>query len=145
MSRLFPLPPCLTDKCSQEDYTRWLYRKASAHVKRDKKRGNAVCDRNSYRRAIHAAVCQNGHKDAFTGEELHWNLISKYDNTSSKAGKRGYKKQFDLLPTVDHLDEGLGEPRFAICGWRTNDCKGDLSIEELTTFCRTFLENQQRA
>jgi hypothetical protein len=50
-----------------------------------------------------------------------------------------YKKQYALLPTVDHLDDGLGEPKFAICGWRTNDCKNDLTIEELAEFCRMFL------
>jgi len=114
-------------------------------VKRDQKRGNSVCNADSYRKAIHSAVCAGGHKDAFTGEELHWNLIRKYDNAKSKAGKRGYKKQFALLPTVDHLDDGLGEPKFAICAWRTNDCKGDLSVDELTVFCSVFLYNQKKA
>ena len=144
MARIFSLPSCLVGKCSQTDYTHWLYGKAAAHVKRDKKRGNPTCDTNSYRRAIHAAVCAGGDRDAFTGQLLHWNLIRRYNNTESKAGKREYKKQFALLPTVDHLDDGLGLPKFAICGWRTNDCKGDLSVEELAEFCRAFLKQQER-
>ena len=110
---------------------------------RDKKRGNLVCSTDSYRRAIHAAVATGGDRDAFTGEPLHWDLIRTYDNTDSKAGRREYKKRFALLPTVDHLDDGLSHPRFAICGWRTNDCKGDLSIDELADFCRVFLSYQK--
>lgn len=144
MPRRFPLPQCLTGKCSQEEYTHWLYGKAKAHVKRDRKRGNRVCSTDTYRCSIHAAVCDGGDNDAFTGEPLRWDLIRKYDNTHSKAGRRGYKKQFALLPTVDHLDEGLGEPKFAICGWRTNDCKGDLTVEELASFCEIFLGRMGR-
>lgn len=144
MSRIFPLPQCLAGKCSQANYTHWLYGKAAAHVKRDQKRGNLVCDTNLYRRAIHDAVCSGGDRDAFTGEELQWNLIRKYNNAESKLGRRPYKKQFALLPTVDHLDEGLGQPMFAICSWRTNDCKGDLSVEELTNFCHLYLAHQKK-
>ncbi len=145
MSRVFPLPQCLTGKCSQAAYTHWLYGKAVAHVKRDKKRGNSVCGADSYRRAIHAAVCAGGDHDAFTGEVLRWDLIRTYDNAASKAGRRGYKKQFALLPTVDHLDDGMGAPSFAICSWRTNDCKGDLSVDELADFCRVFLAHQKES
>jgi hypothetical protein len=112
-------------------------------VKRDKKRGNLVCGTDSYRRAIHAAVCAGGDRDAFTDEPLRWDLIRTYDNAESKSGRRGYKKQFALLPTVDHLDDGLGLPKFAICGWRTNDCKGDLSVEELADFSHIFLKHQK--
>ena len=141
---MFPLPQCLAGKCSQEDYTHWLYGKAAAHVKRDQKRGNVICTTSSYRKAIHAAVCAGGDRDAFTGEVLRWDLIRTYNNDEAAAGRREYKKRFALLPTVDHLDEGLGEPKFSICGWRTNDCKNDLTLEELTVFCRTLLDNQRQ-
>jgi hypothetical protein len=82
--------------------------------------------------------------DALTGEALRWDLIRTYDNAASKAGRREYKKQFALLPTVDHLDDGLGAPKFVICGWRTNDCKGDLSADELADFCRIFLRRLEK-
>ena len=36
-----------------------------------------------------------------------------------------------LLPTVDHVDPESTEADFRICGWRTNDCKNDLTITEL--------------
>jgi hypothetical protein len=140
---LFPLPACLAGKCTQADYTHWLYAKAAAHVRRDTKRGNPTCTEDSYRRAIHEAVCAGGDRDAFTGETLRWDLIRTYDNVASKAGGRLYKKHFALLPTVDHLDDGRGAPRFAICSWRTNDSKGDLTLEELAAFCRIFLLHQE--
>lgn len=145
MIPVFPVPPCLSGKCSQADYTHWLYGKAAAHVRRDKKRGNAASVTSSYRQAIHAAVCAGGDRDAFTGEVLRWDLIRTYDNAASKAGRRNCKKRFALLPTVDHLDDGMGAPSFAICGWRTNDCKGDLSLEELADFCRSFLAHRQKS
>jgi hypothetical protein len=90
------------------------------------------------------AVLESGGLDTYTGEPLAWELISTYDNDSSKSGKRAYKKQFALLPTVDHLDEGLGAPSFAICSWRSNDCKNDLDGSELLDFCRKVLAYAER-
>ncbi|MGD0349374.1 MAG: hypothetical protein ABSB84_03545 [Verrucomicrobiota bacterium] len=139
----YNLPGVLEGKCSQKDYTHWLYGKAAAHVKRDKKRGNPNATAEAYRMAIHKAVLENGHVDAYTGCPLRWELIRTYDNDESKQGKRGYKKKFADLPTVDHEDDGMCEPRFKICSWRTNDCKNDLTVEELVEFCRAFLEHQK--
>jgi hypothetical protein len=79
-------------------------------------------------------------RDSYTGEALDWSLISKYDNQGSKSGRRAYKQGFALLPTVDHLDEGLGTPRVAICAWRTNDCKSDLTREEFLALCRAVVQ-----
>jgi hypothetical protein len=36
---------------------------------------------------------------------------------------------------VDHVGDGLASPDFRICAWRTNDCRNDLSAEELLAFC----------
>ena len=140
----FPLPAALQGKCSQADYTHWLYGKAAAHVRRDRKRGNDSATTDTYREAIHAAVSDGGDRDAYTGEPLDWGLIRTYDNDKSKQGRRDYKKSFALLPTVDHVDDGLGHPDFKICSWRTNDCKNDLTIAELTDFSRTFLAYQEQ-
>ena len=138
------LPTVLNGKCSQNDYTHWLYFKAAAHVKRDKKRGNLTATTQTYRDAIHNAVCAGGDMDAYTGRPLRWDLIRTYDNEKAKSGKRDYKKQFADLPTVDHEDDGMGEPRFKMCSWRTNDCKNDLSVEELIEFCEQFLAHQKK-
>jgi len=138
------LPDVLKGKCSQENYTHWLYGKAAAHVKRDKNRGNNKASADVYREAIHNAVSEGGDKDAYTGLPLKWDLIRTYNNDESKKGKREYKKQFADLPTVDHEDDGMGEPKFKICSWRTNDCKNDLTIGELITFCDQFLTFQKK-
>jgi len=140
----YELPKVLEGECSQQDYTHWLYGKAAAHVKRDKKRGNTQATTEIYKTAIHKAVSEGGNSDAYTGRPLRWDLIRTYDNEESKAGKREYKKRFADLPTVDHEDDGMGEPKFKICAWRTNDCKNDLAVEELMEFCQMFLAHQMR-
>jgi len=94
-------------------------------------------------RAIHEAVVASNGKDAYTGEQLAWELISTYDNKKSKVGRREYKKSFGLLPTVDHVSDGLSAPNFKICSWRSNDCKNDLSSDELLDFCRAVLAHHE--
>ena len=140
----YKVPQVLHGKCSQTDYTHWLYGKAAAHVKRDKKRGNVTATTDIYRDAIHDAVCAGGDRDAYTGRTLRWDLIRTYDNDESKAQKREYKKRFADLPTVDHEDDGMGDPKFKICSWRTNDCKNDLTVEELSEFCEQFIVFQKK-
>jgi hypothetical protein len=140
----YTLPALLEGKCSQEDYTHWLYLKAAAHVKRDKKRGNLTATKQAYRDAIHKAVCEGGDLDAYNGQPLRWDLIRTYDNQKAKSGKRNYKKLFAELPTIDHEDDGMGEPLFKICSWKTNDCKNDLSITELIEFCDQLLAHQKK-
>ena len=117
-------------------YIRWLDRKAMAHVKRDRARGNKSATKEIYKVAIHQAVQTSGGRDAYTGEKLDWHLISKYDNESSKMDGRRYKATFGLLPTVDHVGDGAGPADFKICAWRTNDAKNDLSLEEFVSLCR---------
>ena len=139
----YALPPFLVDVCSSEAYKRWLHRKAMAHFKRDSKRGIKNISCSSYKQAIHRAVLNGGQYDAYTGEPLNWTLISKYDNEDSKAGKRGYKKQFATLPTVDHFDDDYEHPTFKICSWRLNDCKNDLNMDEFLEVCRKGIKHHQ--
>lgn len=133
--RLFDLPSFLDDVVTREAYVLWLQRKAAAHVKRDRKRGNDCASVSEYKRAIHSAVIVSQGRDAYTGEQLDWHLISTYDNDESKLGRRVYKARFALLPTVDHVGDGTGPADFKICGWRTNDAKGDLSLEDFVALC----------
>ena len=120
----------------QEVYERWLHRKTLAHVKRDRARGNISATNETYKIAIHKAVCESGGRDAYTNEELNWSLLSKYNNEQSKKHGRHYKKQFALLPSVDHVGDGTGEADFKICAWRTNDAKNDLSYFEFVELCK---------
>ncbi|HWZ42240.1 MAG TPA: hypothetical protein VNW97_02130 [Candidatus Saccharimonadales bacterium] len=138
--RKYELPPFLEPILTQANYERWLLRKAMAHVRRDRKRGNQPATSEIYRMAIHKAVCSSNGKDDYTGEPLDWKLTSKYDNQESNNGKRKYKAQFALLPTVDHVGDGLGPADFKICAWRTNDAKGDLSLSEFIDLCERVVE-----
>ena len=82
--------------------------------------------------------------DFYTREQLEWSLISKYNNRESQREGSPYKRKFALLPTVDHTDPESEDPHFVICGWRTNDCKHDLTVPELAEFCEAFLRAQTR-
>lgn len=136
----YALPSDFVGKPEPAAYLHWLHSKAANLVQRDKKRGNTDAKPSEYRAAIHQAVMACGGHDHYTGEKLDWSLISKYDNVKSKEGRRAYKKEFAALPTVDHLDEGLGAPNFVICSWRTNDAKHDLDRDEFLAVCHKVLE-----
>jgi hypothetical protein len=143
--RKYALPGFLQSVLTQHAYERWLSRKAIAHVKRDRKRGNQAAINEAYKLAIHQAVCSSLGADAYTGELLDWSLASKYDNEASKLGKRAYKAKFALLPTVDHVGDGLGPADFKICSWRTNDAKGDLSLSEFVELCHRVINANPKA
>ena len=133
------MPPFLANAVSPESYERWLSRKATAHAKRDKMRGQSGVTRSLYKEAIHAAVLACQGRDTYTGEDLNWKLISTYNNERSKAGRHGYKASFALLPTVDHVAAGATEASFRICSWRTNDAKHDLSVDSFLDLCKMVL------
>lgn len=139
--RKYALPEFLVGTLDQVAYQKWLSRTAEAHKRRDRKRGNATATRESYMLAIHAAVLRGAGRDEYTGLPLRWNLVSTYDNVRSAAGGRAYKKSFADLPTVDHVGDGLGLADFAICSWRVNDAKNDLTIEEFLEVCRQVLRH----
>lgn len=130
----------MADLIDQSVYERWLHRKALAHVKRDRTRGNATATNEEYKIAIHQAVCESAGKDVYTNEELDWSLLSKYDNEQSKKHGRHYKKQFALLPSVDHVGDGTGSADFKICSWRTNDAKNDMSYDEFVELCKKVVK-----
>lgn len=142
-SKKYPFPTFLDGRCSEAAYLRWLGRKAIAHVRRDRTRGNSIATREAYMVAIHSAVTASRGNDAYTGAPLAWELISTYNNSGSKAGRRVYKRTLADLPTVDHVGDGTGAADFVICGWRTNDCKNDLTHEELLAFCHAVLTHYE--
>lgn len=135
VNRKHTMPSFLSEVVSEEAYERWLGRKAAAHVKRDRKRAQSLVSQALYKEAIHAAVVLSEGRDAYSGEQLDWKLISTYNNEASKAGKHGYKFDFALLPTVDHISAGATEASFRICSWRTNDAKSDLSVDAFLELC----------
>lgn len=134
-------PAFLDDVVSPEAYHRWICRKARAHCIRDRARGHTAASVSLYKDAIHHAVEGSMGLDAYTGEKLSWELISKYNNEESKEGKHAYKASFGLLPTVDHVSASDTAAAFKICGWRTNDAKHDLSLADFLVLCRSALEH----
>lgn len=142
--RKYQLTDEMLEHVSQDIYERWLHRKAMAHVKRDRNRGNTTATNESYKIAIHKAVCESGGCDAYTNEKLDWSLLSQYNNEESKQYGRDYKKKFALLPSVDHVDDGMGEANFKICSWRTNDAKNDMTYSELVELCGKILKVANR-
>jgi hypothetical protein len=135
----YQLPEFLAPEVQQAQYERWLHRKAVAHVRRDRKRGNKAATIAGYKVGIHKAVEDSEGRDAYTGERLDWTLMSQYDNDESKRGGREYKARFALLPSVDHVAGGTGPADVKICGWRTNDAKSDLSYQEFLDLCRKVI------
>jgi hypothetical protein len=142
-ARLYSLPECLNDLVPEDQYRKWLQRKAQALVKRDRKRGNTQAAIAIYKEAINRAILRDGACDWYTGEELDWRLIGTYRNDTAKMAGRDIKRQMSHLPTVDHEDGGLGEPQFRLCGWSVNDAKNDLSLEDFVQLCKKVLAHQQ--
>jgi hypothetical protein len=128
----------------QDIYEKWLHGRAAAHVKRDKKKGNTRATIAAYKDAIHLAVIHSAACDYYTGESLEWSRLGKYSNEESKANGRHYKARFALLPSVDHVADGLGAADFKICAWRTNDAKNDLPHKEFVELCRRVVKHSDQ-
>jgi hypothetical protein len=135
----YAVPDSIKSQCDQVKYSRWLHRKAMAHVKRDRKR-DRLCTVAQYKAEIHAAVCEAGGRDFYTGEALDWSLVSTWDNDSAKSGRTKYKKTLALLPTIDHTLDKEGRPKFVICSWYVNDVKSDLTLDEFYGLCKRVLK-----
>lgn len=128
----------------QGTYEKWLHGRAVAHAKRDRARGNATATTEAYKAAIHAAVLDSAGRDHYTGELLDWLLLGKYNNVESKARGRLYKATLALLPSIDHVGDGLGEANFKLCAWRTNDAKSDLTHDEFVALCYRVVAHHER-
>jgi hypothetical protein len=131
----YPLPDFLIGSCTQNEYFRWLRNKADTLLKRDKKRGKpyaASATRSNYEQVIHQAILTGGLCDPFTGEALDWKLIGTWDTTRKQPD--GYKKEFALMPTVDHVREDSLE--FEICSFRVNEAKADLEPDKFVELCK---------
>jgi hypothetical protein len=136
----YGMPQFLNGTSNQIAYHKWLHRKAIAHIRRDRRRGNTTGTNEEYKVAIHLAVCESEGRDAYTGEVLAWDLIGTYDNEQSKLEKRLYKTKLALLPTVDHIGDGTGRADFRICSWRTNDAKNDMSLIDFVRLCQLVVD-----
>lgn len=143
LTNTYKLPQFLEGRLDHDVYIGWLNEKAQTHVRRDRKRWNQTLSKSDYKQAIHTAVLHSEGQDHYTGERLEWCRIGKYDNLKAQERGSEYRREFALLPTVDHENPESREPVFRICGLRTNDCKSDLTVKELKEFCKRFLRAQR--
>lgn len=140
MKNYIQLPDFLKGKISLEKYQKWLKRKARAHFRRDKIRKYSGISVSKYQTSMHKAVIQSGGYDEYTGERLAWKKISKWNNEDAGESGKKYKKKYYDLPTIDH-EFIRGKLVFKICSWQTNDCKNDLSLNELIKFCKKIIKH----
>lgn len=136
----YQAPDFLKGKTTQQIYTRWLNRKANAHFKRDRKHSGSEFTRQEYKEAIHKAVLKSKGIDSYTGSPLKWELISRFDNTEAKLGKRKYMVKFAQLPTVDHVDRGHKKLNFNICSWKINDSKSYMTLKEFIDLAKDIIK-----
>ncbi len=137
-------PSFIEKSVSQKNYEKWLYRRAQAHIRRDRKKGDTKSTPEEYRVAIQKAVCESKGLDAYTGEHMHWNLISTFNNDEAKKGKSEYKKRFKDMPTVDHEEGFQSKLKFKICAWAVNDAKSDLSLKDFVELCKQIIKYNSR-
>ena len=142
MTTPYPIPSFIANAgVTQKKYKLWLDRKAMTHAIRDSERWDVEITVEDYRKAIHKAVEDSKGLDEYTKEPLSWDLIGTYVNDDSKLEGIAYRKRFEFLPSVDHVDANATTATFKICGLRTNDCKSHLTIEELKTFAQKILNH----
>lgn len=137
----YQLPHFLRKKgINRETYKKWLERKARSLFLRDKKyfekRGEIFKWKlQDYKEAIHKAVCESNGKCFYTGEDLAWEQILKFDG----------KQKIHNLPTIDHLNGKKIDNKlnFVITSWKVNDMKNDLSLEEFIELCEKIISRKK--
>jgi hypothetical protein len=145
---VYLLPPFLEGVCTLPQYDKWLLERAKELYKRDKAMQRACAlgsSRSLYRKAIHAAVCASGPLDPYTGDRLAWDRICTWDAAPGFGDHDIFKKEFALLPTVDHTDPAAKELSFEICSWRINCCKSGRTPEEFVALCERVEEYARRS
>jgi hypothetical protein len=83
---------------------------------------------------LHAAVIAAGLFDPYSGDALRWDLIGTWDPGAAK-GNAGYKREYDLLPTADHVDPDATDLEFEICSWMSNTAKTFLAPPQFVALC----------
>jgi hypothetical protein len=134
--RIYFLPFFLTGICTLAVYMEWLAQRAYKLHKRDREQGRPyglAGSISSYKKAVHAAVIAAGLLDPFTGETMRWELIGTWNDNDHTNAK---KKDFYLMPTVDHVDPYAEVLELEICSWRINESKSNLTPDEFVDVCR---------
>ena len=140
------LPECFNELHVDETaFVRWLHRKAMAHVHRDRRRGFQDLSVGLYKEQIFRAVEEANGCDFYTGLNLDWKLISKWNNDDASTKGGDYKRKFWNLPTVDHENPRNPRSRLRLCSWRVNDAKNDQTIEEFLELAKAIRTHRELA
>lgn len=133
----YSVPEVLQNQISALTYRQWLNVKASSLRKRDlrthKPFANAT-PRNVYMQKLNSAVIATGLFDPYTGDALRWDLIGTWDPATAK-GNAGYKREYDRLPTADHVNPDANGLEFEICSWMSNTAKTFLAPRQFVALC----------
>jgi hypothetical protein len=134
----FFLPSALEGVITESAYRWWLRKKSLSVCNRDKKDKRPCAlsaTRAVYAEKIHEAVCRNPRNDPFTGEELRWDLIRKYD-PKQVSKDRDYFRKFSLLPSIDHTNPDATDLKLEVCSLFVNECKNNLNADEFVGMCK---------
>lgn len=137
--KIYVPPEFLTGICTQKMYEKWLDAHAESLYVRDRNQHRPYALTSSkalYKMAIHHAVCASGPCDPYTGDRMKWELMGTWDIIKGHGQPESYKKEYYLLPTIDHVNPWADVLEFEICSWRINCCKGDLTPDEFVEVCR---------
>jgi hypothetical protein len=137
----FYLPPALEGVITEPAYRLWLRKKSLSVCTRDKKEKRPCAQnatRAAYAKKIHEAVCRNPRNDPFTGEELRWDLVRKYD-PKQVSQDPDYFRKFSLLPSIDHTNPDATDLEFELCGMQMNRCKAEQTPSEFLALCRKIV------
>jgi hypothetical protein len=142
------LPPFLEGILSLKVYKNWLDHRSDELFTRDKRRKCEYALNGSkalYKQAIHQAVMTKGRTDPFTGDTLRWNLVGTWAHTKKELENMdsAQRKQFSLLPVVDHTDPYADTLELEICSWQINYCKSSSTPAEFVALCKKVLDYQR--
>jgi hypothetical protein len=142
--KVYFLPAFLNGICTEAVYLKWLDKRAEQlYVRdRDQRRPYGLAgSKESYKRAIHAAVSACGLYDPYTGERMKWELLGTWETDSPGSGSVARYREYYLLPTVDHCDPYSDALVLEICSWRINCCKAGLTPDEFVGVCQRVVSH----
>jgi hypothetical protein len=143
----FFLPPALDGVITESAYRLWLRKKSLSVCSRDKKEKRPCAlnrTRAAYAEKIHEAVSRNPRNDPFTGEELRWDLIRKYD-PKQVSKDPDYFRKFSLLPSIDHTNPDATGLELELCGMQMNRCKAEQTPLEFIALCKKIASYRGKA
>ena len=136
LARRQALPDFLVGLLPQATYQRWLVGRARWQSARDRERNLEGADAAAYLLAFDAAVRASMGRCAYTGDWMRWELLMTFDTRAAARGGIPYMRQYDQMPTIDHVDVTLpGPPEFVICTWATNRAKSHMSPAAFRRLC----------